>query len=134
MASSITTALDSPLDPGDKEEEWSSSAFMRGTWQETQYNEPKNPCGNCQVIVLKGLIPTNTEAGTCDTFQGTCAEYIPVNELIKNDAQDCSTVKKSSKLIWKDVTICLKTIGRLQRNVANVTMWILEHRKRTKSC
>jgi len=103
--------LDRPLDPGDREEQWSSSAFMRGSKDDrppgnqkekgkTGYTEPKNPCRNCQVMFknLNGFVPTNAEAGNRDTFQGACAEYIPVNELTENDAQDHATAAVKRKL------------------------------------
>jgi len=91
--------LDRPLDSSDQGEQWSSSAFMRGSI-ETGYTEPKNPCRNCQVMFqnLKGFVPTNAEAGNRDTFQGACAEYIPVNELIEDDAKDRATVAVQKKL------------------------------------
>lgn len=99
--------LDTPLHPGDQGVKWSSSAFMRGNKNDRppdnqkdnlnekrriRYTEPKEPCRNCQVIFqnLEGFIPTDAKAGNRDTFQGACAEYIPVNELIKVDAQDPS--------------------------------------------
>lgn len=99
--------LDTPLHPGDQREKWSSSAFMRGNKNDGPsdnqednlnkkrrilYTKPKEPCRNCQVIFqnLVGFIPTDAKAGNRDTFQGACAEYIPVNELIKVDAQDPS--------------------------------------------
>ena len=89
--------LDNPLDPGDQNGQWSSSAFMRGN----DYTEPKDPCRNCQHMFLKlnGFIPANVKAGTRDTFQGACAEYIPVNEmLITDDTQDLHTVAVQKKL------------------------------------
>lgn len=102
--------LNRPLDPGDQKEQWSSSAFMRGRQDDRApgnqekrgpgYTEPKNPCGNCQVMFqnLKGFIPANAEAENRDTFQGACAEYIPVSELIKDDTQDRPTVAVQNKL------------------------------------
>ena len=92
--------LDKPLDPGDQNGQWSSSAFMRGS-QETGYTEPKDPCRNCQDMFqnLNGFIPADVEAGTRDTFQGACAEYIPVNEmLITDDTRDRPTVAVQKKL------------------------------------
>ena len=103
--------LNRPLDPCDQREQWSSSAFMRGRQddrapgnrqgkRETGYTEPKNPCRNCQVMFqnLKGFIPANAEAENRDTFQGACAEYIPVSELIKDDIRDRPTVAVQNKL------------------------------------
>ena len=88
--------LDSPLDPGDQNGQWSSSAFMRSN----HYTEPKDPCRNCQdmFINLNGFIPDKVEAGTRDTFQGACAEYIPVNEMLTDDTRDRPTVAVQKKL------------------------------------
>jgi len=98
--------LDIPLHLGDQEEQWSSSAFMRGGSKDdrppgnqkekpkTGYTEPKDPCQNCQEMFqkLKGFVPTNAKAENRATFQGACAEYIPVNELINDDTQDHATI------------------------------------------
>ena len=107
--------LDRPLDAGDEQENWSCSAFMRGNKKDRVpgnqkdspkgkgkigYTSPKQPCRNCQVVFqnLKGFIPIDVEAGNRDTFQGACAEYIPVNELMKDDTQDLRAGAVKEKL------------------------------------
>ena len=65
------------------------------------YARPKQPCRNCRVVFekLNGFIPTNgMEAGNRDTFLGACAEYIPVNVLMKNDTQDVAEGDVQNKL------------------------------------
>ena len=93
--------LDSPLDPGDQNKPWSSSAIRRNN-EEKDYTKPLHPCRYCQFMFqnLDGFIPDNVEAGTCDTsVQGACAEYIPVNEmLITDDTRDCPTGTVQEKL------------------------------------
>ena len=88
--------LDTPLDPGDQNKLWSSSAFRRNN-EKKDYNKPQHPCRYCQIMFqnLNGFIPANVEAGTCDTsVQGACAEYIPVNKmLMTDDTRDCPTVQ-----------------------------------------
>ena len=94
--------LDRPLDPGDQNKLWSSSAIRRNN-EEKDYIKPQHPCRYCQFMFqnLNGFIPPNVEAGTCDTsVQGACAEYIPVNEmLITDDTRDCptDTVQKKAR-------------------------------------
>ena len=68
--------------PDNQTMNWSSCAFNR--WD---YSNRKDPCQNCQTMFrnLEGFISitVNLEEGNNRTFLGACAEYCPVNDLLK---------------------------------------------------
>ncbi|XP_068727001.1 uncharacterized protein [Montipora capricornis] len=73
--------------PGDQVRGWSSSAFS----MQKDYAEEKPPCKNCQTLFqkLEGFIQTGRGGGEKDgdTFLGACAEYCPVDEIIKSEPE-----------------------------------------------
>ncbi|XP_068736734.1 uncharacterized protein [Montipora capricornis] len=76
--------------PGDQEKGWSSSAFFV---RDNQYNEMKPPCRNCQMVFekLEGFIFFTSREEGPGTFLGACAEYCPVDEVIKSEPETTST-------------------------------------------
>lgn len=80
---------------------WSSSAFMK-----EGYTVGKAPCQKCQIVFknLRGFISTNgdgeNEGG--GTFWGACAEYVPVNELLReDDTQAAADIEEKLKMNLK---------------------------------
>ena len=72
--------------PGDQVTGWSSSAFS----MQTGYAKEKPPCKNCQRLFqkLEGFIQRKGgEEKDGDTFLGACAEYCPVDEIIKSEPE-----------------------------------------------
>lgn len=80
---------------------WSSSAFMK-----EGYTVGKAPCQKCQIVLknLGGFISTNGDGENEDggTFWGACAEYVPVNELIREeDTQAAAYIEEKLKMNLK---------------------------------
>ena len=73
----------------DQKMNWSCSAFWK--FWEKDHKEKKDSCQKCREMFknLEGFISesTNMESAGDQSFFGACAEYCPVNELLKDDAE-----------------------------------------------
>jgi len=104
-----------PLDTADNQN-WSSRAFRTGLEEETETLQTKPPCQNCATMFsnLKGFIKRNT-------FPGACAEYCPVDQLLKDNPLSNEENKKINDALELNKDICKRYFTNFQE--ININDW-----------